>query len=57
MKIIQMLKNECNVLFTYGTYDLEGKAYSNFYLSRTWNLSQDTLDPLPSNASIFVGRQ
>ena len=56
MKIIQMLKNECNVLFTYGTYDLEGKAYSNFYLSRTWNLSQDTLDPLPSNASIFVGR-
>ena len=53
MKIIQILKNEGNVWFTYGTYVLERETYSNFFLRETWNLLQDTLDPLPSNASIF----
>ena len=40
-------------MFTYRTYVLDGEADSNFSLSQTWNLLQDAIDPLPSNAGIF----
>ena len=48
-----MLKNlqECNVMFVYGTYVLEGEADENFFLGDIWNLIQG--DTLPNNASNF----
>ena len=48
-----MLKNlqECNVMFVYGTYVLEGEADGNFFLGDIWNLIQG--DTLPNNASNF----
>ena len=48
-----MLKNlqECNVMFVYGTYILEGEADANFFLGDIWNLIQG--DTLPNNASNF----
>ena len=48
-----MLKNlqECNVMFVYGTYVLEGEADANFFLGDIWNLIQG--DTLPNNASNF----
>ena len=51
-----MLKNlqECNVMFVYGTYVLEGEADGNFFLGDIWNLIQG--DTLPNNASNFCGQ-
>ena len=42
---------ECNVMFVYGTYVLEGEADGNFFLGDIWNLIQG--DTLPNNASNF----
>ena len=33
---------QCNVMFIYGTYALEGEADSKFSLSNIWNLFQET---------------
>ena len=48
-----MLKNlqECNVIFVYRAYVLEGEVDAKFSLSDIWNLFQE--DPLPNNASSF----
>ena len=42
-------KKECNVIFVWGTYVLEGQADANFSLGDIWKLFQE--DPLPKNAS------
>ena len=43
----------CSVVFTYGTYILEGQADANFSLSETWICLQNVLDPLHYSASVF----
>ena len=48
---VEEFTKECNVMFVYGTYVLEGEADSNFSLGDIWNLFQE--DPLPNNASNF----
>ena len=42
---------ECNVMFVYGTYVLEGEAEAKFSLDDIWNLFQK--DDLPNTASNF----
>ena len=44
---VEEFTKQCNVMFIYGTYALEGEADSKFSLSDIWNLFQE--DHLPSN--------
>ena len=48
---VEEFTKECNVMFVYGTYVLEGKADAKFSLGDIWNLFQE--DALPNNASNF----
>ena len=45
----QEFTKDCNVMFVYGTYFLEGEADAKFSLGDIWNLFQEDL--LPMNAS------
>ena len=44
---IEEFTKQCNVMFVYGTYVLEGKVDSKFSLGNIWNLLQE--DHLPNN--------
>ena len=48
---VEEFTKECNVMFVYGTYVLEGEADAKFSLGDIWNLFQG--DTLPNNASNF----
>ena len=48
---VEEFTKECNVMFAYGTYVLEGEIDAKFSLGGIWNLFQE--DPLPNNASNF----
>ena len=48
---VEEFTKECDVLFVYGTYVLEGEVDTKFSLSDIWNLFQG--DTLPNNASNF----
>ena len=48
---VEEFTKQCNVMFIYGTYVLEGEANAKFSLGDIWNLFQE--DPLPNNASNF----
>ena len=48
---VEKFTKECNVMFVYGTYVLEGEADAKFILGDIWKLFQE--DPLPNNASNF----
>ena len=47
-RYVEEFTKQCNVMFIYGTYALEGEADSKFSLSDIWNLFQE--DHLPSNS-------
>ena len=51
---IEEFTKECNFVFIYRTYVLEGETDENFSLNETWNLLRDVVDPLSSNAIIFT---
>ena len=51
---VEEFTKECNVMFVYGTYVLEGKAGANFSLGDIWNLFQG--NALPNNSSNFAGK-
>ena len=44
---VEEFTKQCNVMFIYGTYTLEGEGDSKFSLSVIWNLFQE--DRLPNN--------
>ena len=44
---VEEFTKQCNVMFIYGTYALEGEAGSKFSLGDIWNLFQE--DHLPNN--------
>ena len=48
---VEEFTKECNVMFVYGTYVLEGEVDAKFSLSDIWILFQE--DSLPNNASNF----
>ena len=48
---VEEFTKECNVMFVYGTYVLEGEVDAKFSLGDIWNLFQG--DTLPNNASNF----
>ena len=48
---VEEFTKQCNVMFIYGIYALEGEADSKFSLDDIWNLFQEDL--LPNNASNF----
>ena len=48
---VEEFTKECNVMFVYGTYVLEGEADAKFSLGDIWKLFQEDL--LPNNASHF----
>ena len=48
---VEKSTKECNVMFVYETYVLEGKTEATFSLGDIWKLFQE--DPLPNNASNF----
>ena len=48
---VEEFTKECNVMFVYGTYALEGEAGAKFSLNDTWKLFQK--DPLPNNSGNF----
>ena len=48
---VEEFKKECNVMFVYETYVLEGEVDSKFSLGDIWNLFQE--DTLPNNTSNF----
>ena len=50
----QEFTKDCNVMFVYGTYFLEGEADAKFSLGDIWNLFQG--DTLSNNASNFCGQ-
>ena len=45
---VEEFTKQCNIMFIYGTYVLEGEADSKFSLDNIWNLFQE-----PNNASTF----
>ena len=49
---VEEFTKECNVMFVYGTYVLEGEVDAKFSLGDIWNLFQG--DTLPNNASNFL---
>ena len=51
---VEEFTKECNVMFVYGTYVLEGEADAKFSLDDIWKLLQEDL--LPSNASNFCSQ-
>ena len=51
---VEEFTKECNVMFVYGTYVLEGEADAKFSLGDIWNLFQG--DTLSNNASNFCGQ-
>ena len=48
---VEEFTNECNVMFVYGNYVLEGEVDAKFFLGDIWNLFQG--NTLPNNASNF----
>ena len=46
---VEEFTKECNDMFVYGTYVLEGEVDAKFCLGDIWNLFQG--DALPNNAS------
>ena len=48
---LEKFTKQCNVMFIYGTYTLEGEADSKFSLSDIWNLFQE-----PNNTSNFYSK-
>ena len=48
---VEKSTKECNVMFVYETYVLEGKTEATFSLGDIWKLFQE--DPLPNNANNF----
>ena len=48
---VEEFTKECNVMFVYETYVLEGELDAKFSLGDRWNLFQG--DTLPNNASNF----
>ena len=46
-RYVEEFTKQCNVMFIYGTYTLEGEADVKFSLGDIWNLSQE--DPLTNN--------
>ena len=48
---VEEFTKECNVMFVYGTYVLEGEVDAKFSLGNIWNLFQG--DNLPNNESNF----
>ena len=46
---VEEFTKECNIIFVYGTYLLQGKADAKFSLGDIWNLFQE--DTLLNNAS------
>ena len=50
-RYVEEFRKQCNVMFIYGIYALEGEAYSKFSLGDIWNLFQE--DHLPNNTSNF----
>ena len=48
---VEEFTKQCNVMFIYGTYALEGEVDSIFSLGDIWNLFQE--DHLPNNRSNF----
>ena len=48
---VEEFTKECNVMFVYGTYVLEGEVDAKFSSSDIWILFQE--DSLPNNASNF----
>ena len=51
---IEAFTKECNVMFVYGTYVLEGEADAKFSLDDIWKLLQEDL--LPNNARNFCSQ-
>ena len=47
-RYVEEFTKQCNVMFIYGTYALEGEADSKFSLGDIWNLFQE-----PNNTSNF----
>ena len=45
---VEEFSKECNVMFVYGTYVLEGEVDAKFSLGNIWNFFQK--DALPNNA-------
>ena len=50
-RYVEEFTKQCNVMFIYGTYVLEGEADAKFSLGDIWNLFQE--GSLPNNASNF----
>ena len=48
---LEEFTKQCNVMFIYGTYTLEGETVSKFSLSDIWNLFQE-----PNNTSNFYSK-
>ena len=48
---VEEFTKECNIIFVYGTYVLEGEGDAKFSLGNIWNLFQG--DTLPNNGSNF----
>ena len=48
---VEEFAKQCNFMFIYETYTLEGEADSKFSLGDIWNLFQE--DPLPNNTKNF----
>ena len=48
---VEEFTKECNVMFVYGTYVLDGEVDAKFSLDNIWNFFQK--DALPNNASNF----
>ena len=42
---VEEFKKQCNVMFIYGIYALEGEVDSKFSLSDIWNLFQEDFSP------------
>ena len=50
-RYVEEFTKQCNIMFIYETYALEGEAYSKFSLGDIWDLFQE--DHLPNNTSNF----
>ena len=51
---VEEFTKECNVMFVYGTYVLEGEVDAKFSLGDKWNLFQE--DALQNDASNFCSQ-
>ena len=50
---VQEFTKEFHVVFIYKIYVLEGEVNANFDLNKAWDLLQDAVDPLSSDANVF----